>query len=72
MAKYTLVNSNGGFAFITAEQAKVWQKNPSEAVDQFITLKEELNRQTHNRGYNYSDYTLQFNVRKSVIRFKQK
>lgn len=54
--KYSLINRNGGFAQITKSQYHAWLKNPQKAVENDQDLKENLDKQTHGRGYCYSDY----------------
>jgi hypothetical protein len=55
--RYSLVNKDGGFAIINKAQYHAWLKSPKQAIESDLSLKENLDKQTHSRGYNYSDYT---------------
>ena len=54
---YSLVNKHGGFLPISAEQYRSWQHDPAEAVRTDPGLLEQLHWQTHDRGFDYADFT---------------
>jgi hypothetical protein len=57
MTNYTLTNRNGGFAIVSAKHYEAWLQSPAQAIQKYDALRAILRKQTHDRGYQYSDFT---------------
>jgi hypothetical protein len=61
MHYFYLENRNGGWVSISKEDYFTWQKSPAAACES-RELLDKLRANTHDRGFNYDDFSLRFRV----------